>query len=194
LFAGIAAPDRARRVATNLLGAEAFSGWGIRTLPFGQSRYNPMSYHNGSVWPHDNALIAMGFARYGLKTEATRVLSAIFDAGRYQDLSRLPELFCGFNRRPHRAPTPYPVACAPQAWSAAAIFGLISGCIGLHLDHPQNEIRFENPVMPDFLNEFVIRNLRLGSSRADVRLHRYGSDVTVNVLARDGTARILVSK
>ena len=194
LFAGIAAPDHARRVATTLLGADAFSGWGIRTLPFGQSRYNPMSYHNGSVWPHDNALIAMGFARYGLKTEATRVLSAIFDAGRYQDLSRLPELFCGFNRRPHRAPTPYPVACAPQAWSAAAIFGLISGCIGLHLDHPQNEIRFENPVMPDFLNEFVIRNLRLGSSRADVRLHRYGSDVTVNVLARDGTARILVSK
>jgi glycogen debranching enzyme len=194
LFAGIAAPDRARRVATNLLRADAFSGWGIRTLPFGQSRYNPMSYHNGSVWPHDNALIAMGFARYGLKTEATRVLSAVYNAGKHQDLSRLPELFCGFNRRPHRAPTPYPVACAPQAWSAAAIFGLLGACIGLDLIYEQKEIRFANPVMPDFLSEVIIRNLRLDSSRVDVRLHRYGPDVTLNVLSREGGAHILVTK
>ena len=114
LFAGIAAPDRAKRVAERLLTPDMFSGWGVRTLAMGQPRYNPMSYHNGSVWPHDNALIAMGFARYGLKVEAARVFSAIFDAGRHQDLSRLPELFCGFTRKAHRAPTPYPVACAPQ--------------------------------------------------------------------------------
>jgi glycogen debranching enzyme len=194
LFAGIAAPDRARRVATNLLRADAFSGWGIRTLPLGQSRYNPMSYHNGSVWPHDNALIAMGFARYGLKTEASRVLSAVYNAGKHQDLSRLPELFCGFNRRPPRAPTPYPVACAPQAWSAAAIFGLLGACIGLDLIYEQKEIRFANPVMPDFLNEVIIRDLRLDSSRVDVRLHRYGPDVTMNVLSREGGAHILVTK
>src|SRR5215213_3105852 len=104
------------------------------------------------------------------------------------------ELFCGFNRRPHRAPTPYPVACAPQAWSAAAIFGLLGACLGLELVHEQNEISFSEPIMPEFFDEIIIRNLRLGSSRADVRLHRYGSDVTVNVLTRDGTARIQISK
>ena len=131
LFAGIAAPDRAKRVAANLLAPAAWSGWGIRTLAVGQPRYNPMSYHNGSVWPHDNALIAIGLGRYGLKTEASRVFAAIFDAGRHQDMSRLPELFCGFTRRPHRAPTPYPVACAPQAWSAGAVFGLLGACLGL---------------------------------------------------------------
>jgi glycogen debranching enzyme len=194
LFAGIASPERAAQVAARLLTPDAFSGWGIRTLMRGQARYNPMSYHNGSVWPHDNALIAMGFARYGMKVEAARVLSAIFDAGRHQDLSRLPELFCGFNRRPDRAPTPYPVACAPQAWSASAVFGLLGACLGLELDHDLGEIRFREPVLPDFLDELVIRNLRLGASCADVRLHRYGADVTVNVLARSGEARILVLK
>ena len=96
LFSGIAKPDRASKVAASLTGPDAFSGWGIRTLSLGQPRYNPMSYHNGSVWPHDNALIAMGFARYGLKAAASRVFEGIFDAGRHQDLSRLPELFCGF--------------------------------------------------------------------------------------------------
>ncbi len=194
LFAGIAAPDRAARVAARLMAPDMFSGWGVRTLPVGQSRYNPMSYHNGSVWPHDNALIALGFSRYGLRTEASRVLAAIFDAGSHQDISRLPELFCGFNRRPHRAPTPYPVACAPQAWAAATIFGLLGACLGLELVNDENEIHFREPVMPEFLDEVVIRNLRLGTSRADVRLHRYGSDVTVNVLDREGGARIVVSK
>jgi glycogen debranching enzyme len=194
LFAGIAAPERASRVAASLLAPDMFSGWGVRTLPVGQSRYNPMSYHNGSVWPHDNALIALGLCRYGLKAEAGRVFSAIFDAGRHQDMSRLPELFCGFNRRPHRAPTPYPVACAPQAWAASAIFGLLGACLGIELAHDENELQFREPVMPPFLDEVVIRNLRLGDSRADVRLHRYGSDVTVNVLRREGAARIVVSK
>lgn len=194
LFAGIASQERARSVAASLLRPEGFSGWGIRTLPAGQPRYNPMSYHNGSVWPHDNALIAIGMSRYGLKAEASRVFSAIFEAGRHQDMSRLPELFCGFNRRPHRGPTPYPVACAPQAWSAASIFGLLGACLGLGLDHEQDEIQFHEPAMPDFLDEIVIRNLRLGSSRADIRLHRYGSDVTANVLSRGGSARVIVSK
>jgi len=194
LFAGIATPERAWRVAASLLSPDAFSGWGVRTLPMGQPRYNPMSYHNGSVWPHDNALVAMGLARYGLKREASRVFAAIFEAGRHQDVSRLPELFCGFTRRPNRAPTPYPVACAPQAWSAASIFGLLGASLGLGLDHESNEMQFREPVLPDFLDEVVIRNLRLGSSRADVRLHRYGSDVTANVLARQGDARILILK
>jgi glycogen debranching enzyme len=194
LFTGIAASDRARKVADTLLNSDGFSGWGIRTLSAGQARYNPMSYHNGSVWPHENALIAMGFARYGFKAEAARVFGGVFNAARCQELKRLPELFCGFMMQPHRGPTPYPVACAPQAWAATASFGLLGACLGLELSYDNDEIRFRNPVMPDFLGEVVIRNLRLGSSRADVRLHRYGNDVTANVLERYGTSKILIIK
>ena len=194
LFAGIASPARARSVARNLLGPSAFSGWGVRTLAADQPRYNPMSYHNGSVWPHDNALIAIGFANYGLKREAARVLTAMVDAATYQELSRLPELFCGFARRPGRAPIPYPVACAPQAWAAASIFGLLGCCLGLEMAHEHDEIRFRDPVMPDFLDEVVLRNLRLGSSSMDVRLHRYGDDVTANVLSRRGDTRLAILK
>ncbi len=194
LFSGIALPERATKVAENLLSSDGFSGWGIRTLALGQPRYNPMSYHNGSVWPHDNALIAMGFARYGLKAEAARVFDGIFNAARQQELRRLPELFCGFIRRAHRGPTPYPVACAPQAWAATAIFGMLAACVGLELTQEHNEIRFRDPVMPDFLDEIIIRNMRLGASYADVRLHRYGYDVTANVLSRRGDAKILILK
>lgn len=194
LFSGIAAPKRAKRVASNLLRPNAFSGWGVRTLAVGQPRYNPLSYHNGSVWPHDNAIIAMGFARYGLQPEASRVLAGIFDAAKHQDLARLPELFCGFNRHPHRAPTPYPVACAPQAWAAASVFGLLGACLGLEMSHEKDEICFRNPVLPDFVDEVVIRNLRLGEGRADIRVHRHGHDVTANVLHRQGTTKIAILK
>jgi glycogen debranching enzyme len=194
LFSGIAVPERARKVAENLLSPDGFSGWGIRTLSLGQPRYNPMSYHNGSVWPHDNALIAMGFARYGLKAEAARVFAGVFNAARQQELRRLPELFCGFIRRAHRGPTPYPVACAPQAWAATAVFGLLGACLGLELMHEQNEIRLRDPIMPDFLDEVIVRNMQLGASYADVRLHRYGHDVTANVLSRRGDAKILILK
>ena len=194
LFSGIAAQERVSRITENLLSSDGFSGWGIRTLALGQPRYNPMSYHNGSVWPHDNALIAMGFARYGLKSEAARVFGGVFNAAWHQELRRLPELFCGFIRRPHRGPTPYPVACAPQAWAATAIFGMLGACLGLELEHQKNEIRFREPVMPDFLNEVIIRNMRLGTSYADVRLHRYGRDVTANILARRGDAKLLILK
>lgn len=194
LFAGIASPERAQRVAANLLNSDAFSGWGIRTLAIGQPRYNPLSYHNGSVWPHDNALIAMGFARYGFRHETARVLSGIFDAARHQDMFRLPELFCGFNRHPHRAPTPYPVACAPQAWAATSVFGLLGACLGMDLSWRDNEIRFRNPVLPNFVDEVVIRNLCLGDGRIDIRMHRYGSDVTANVLARRGSTKVAIFK
>jgi glycogen debranching enzyme len=172
----------------------SFSGWGIRTIAQGEARYNPMSYHNGSVWPHDNALIGLGMARYGLKAEAARVFSGLFHAATHQESRRLPELFCGFMRRPNGAPTAYPVACSPQAWSAAASFGLLRACLGLELAYERNQIRFREPVMPDFLDELVIRNLRLGGSRVDVRLHRYGEDVTANVLSREGSVQVALLK
>jgi glycogen debranching enzyme len=194
LFAGIASPERARRVADALLSEHSFSGWGIRTVASGEARYNPMSYHNGSIWPHDNALVAMGFARYGLKKEAGRVFSALFGAAIYQELRRLPELFCGFVRRPRRGPTAYPVACSPQAWAAAAPFALLEACLGLQLDAAKNEIRFTDPTLPDFLDEVILRGLRLDSSSLDLRLHRHGRDVTVNVLDRTGGIHVTLWK
>lgn len=194
LFAGIASPERARRVASSLLSPECFSGWGVRTLAHDEPRFNPMSYHNGSVWPHDNALLAMGFARYGLKWEAARIFEAQFNAALHQDLRRLPELFCGFIRKPNRGPTSYPVACLPQAWAAAALFGQLAACLGLEIDHARNEIRFSNAVLPEFLNDVRLRNLRLGSSRLDIALHRYGSDVTAAIENKTGDARVLLLK
>jgi glycogen debranching enzyme len=194
LFTGIAAAERARKVAASLLNPEGFSGWGIRTLSLDQPRYNPMSYHNGSVWPHDNALIAMGFARYGMKNEVCRVLSAIFSAARYQDMRRLPELFCGFKRRIHLGPTPYPVACAPQAWAAASVFGLLQACLGLQFLYSTQEIVLQEPLIPDFLDELTIGNLRLGNSRVDLHLHRYANDVTVSITGRVGDAKVILVK
>jgi glycogen debranching enzyme len=136
----------------------------------------------------------MGFARYGLQDKAARAFAGIYDAGRHQDLSRLPELFCGISRHPFRAPTPYPVACAPQAWAATSIFGLLAACFGLELSHQDNEIRLKNPVLPEFVDEIILRNLRLGDTTVDVRIHRYGRDVTANVLSRAGTAKIAILK
>jgi glycogen debranching enzyme len=194
LFTGIADEACAARLAETLTDDRGFSGWGIRTIAEGESRYNPMSYHNGSIWPHDNALIVLGFGRYGLKKAATKVFSGMFAATAYQELRRLPELFCGFGRRLRRGPTAYPVACAPQAWASATPFALLCACLGLGLDHVRNEIAFTDPHLPDFLEEVVIRGLRLGTSRADVRLRRDGDDITVSVLDREGGARIVQTK
>ena len=125
LFTGIVQPERAAQVAAGLLEPRFFSGWGIRTVAKGEARYNPMSYHDGSVWPHDNALIALGLARYGLKRSVGQLFKGLFDAATYMDLRRLPELFCGFQRQRNRGPTLYPVACSPQAWASATPFSLI---------------------------------------------------------------------
>ena len=182
MFTGIATPARAARVVQTLLGRDSFSGWGIRTVASGEARYNPISYHNGSVWPHDNAMIALGFARYGFGQQASQIFAAMFDAAVYQDLRRLPELFCGFIRKPHRGPTAYPVACAPQAWAAAAPFAFLAACLGMDLRYDANSIRFDDPVMPDFLDYVNINQLSLRDSHLDLRFHRHGADVTLNLL------------
>ena len=126
--------DRARRVAADLMSPKFFSGWGIRTVALGEVRYNPMSYHDGSIWPHDNALIALGLARYGLKRSVAHLFKGLFDAASYMDLRRLPELFCGFRRERRRGPVLYPVACAPQAWASATAFTLLEAALGLEFD------------------------------------------------------------
>lgn len=191
LFTGIAYPERAASVVETLMSAASFSGWGVRTVASTEARYNPISYHNGSVWPHDNALIAAGFARYGFRREAARILAGLFSVSVHVDLRRLPELFCGFPRRRSRGPTLYPVACAPQAWAAAAPLSLVQSCLGLGFDTAASQITFDEPALPDFLDEVVLRRLSLGTASIDVALRRAGSEVVVNVLSREGVIGVL---
>ena len=193
LLAGIAPPDRAERVAAQLLDARFFSGWGVRTIASSEARFNPMSYHNGSVWPHDNALIAMGLARHGLRHGAARILEGLFDACAYIDLRRLPELFCGFPRRRGQGPTFYPVACSPQAWSAATPFSLMQSCLGLGFEPAQRRVTFERPVLPRFLDRVVLRNLAIGNARIDVMLRGSGDDVAMTVLRRQGDIHVVMT-
>ena len=156
LFAGIASPERAARLARLLTEKRFFSGWGIRTIAQGEARYNPMSYHNGSVWPHDNALIAMGLARYGHKAEVLKIFQGLIEAAFTDEFRRLPELFCGFSRRKGRGPTSYPVACSPQAWAAAAPFALIAAATGLELAYGEDEVRLANPTLPRLYRRSVL--------------------------------------
>src|SRR5437763_370326 len=192
LFSGMVREDRARLVAADLMRPHFFAGWGIRTVSAGEARYNPMSYHNGSIWPHDNAITAMGLARYGSKSEAARVLDGLLDASIFTDLHRLPELFCGFVRRPGKGPTLYPVACAPQSWSAAAVFMLLQACVGLTICAPENVIRFERPTLPESLPQVEINNLRVAHSTVDLVLERYGETVGLRVKRRDGDVQVVM--
>jgi glycogen debranching enzyme len=192
LFSGMVREDRARMVAADLMRPHFFTGWGIRTVARGEARYNPMSYHDGSIWPHDNALIALGLGRYGLKHSVERVFKALFDAATYMDLRRLPELFCGFQREKQRGPTLYPVACAPQAWASATPFTLLEAALGLEFDVQRGEIRLRNPRLPAFLNEVILRELQLGPSSVDLRVRRHGDDVSLEVLRRHGQIQVSI--
>jgi glycogen debranching enzyme len=193
LATGIAYPERAAAVTRTLMSASSFCGWGVRTVPSTEARFNPMSYHNGSVWPHDNALIAAGFCRYGFRREAARIFEGLFAASTYIDLRRLPELFCGFARQRDQGPTFYPVACAPQAWAAAAPLFMLQSCLGLGFDPDHAQIIFEDPILPEFLDEVVLRNLTVNGGAADIALRRSGAQVVVQVLERTGPVRVLAS-
>jgi glycogen debranching enzyme len=153
-----------------------------------------MSYHNGSVWPHDNALIAAGMARYGDKAGATKILAGLFDASLFLTLHRLPELFCGFARRSGQGPTLYPTACAPQAWASAAGFLLLQSCVGLQIDAPRRQLRFVDPVLPPFLERVEIRDLTIGDADLDVVLDRHPEDVSVKVARRHGDVEVILLK
>jgi glycogen debranching enzyme len=192
LFTGIARQDRARMVGADLMRPHFFTGWGIRTVAQGEARYNPMSYHDGSIWPHDNALIALGLARYGLKHSVECVFKGLFDAATYMDLRRLPELFCGFRREKQRGPTLYPVACAPQAWASATPFTLLEAALGLEFDVARGEIRLRNPRLPAFLNEVLLRDLQLGSSSVDLRVRRHDDEVSLEVLRTRGQIQVSI--
>jgi glycogen debranching enzyme len=192
LFTGIVREDRARLVAADLMSQKFYSGWGIRTVARGEARYNPMSYHDGSIWPHDNALIALGFARYGLKHSVAHLFEGLVDAASYMDLRRLPELFCGFQRERRRGPVLYPVACAPQAWASATAFTLLEAALGLEFDAARGEIRLRNPRLPEFLNEVVLRDLQLGPSSVDLRVRRHDDEVSLEVLRTRGQIQVSI--
>ncbi len=192
LFTGIAEASVVPKIVENLLAPASFSGWGIRTLSTTEANFNPMSYHNGSVWPHDNALIAMGLCRYGFRTEALRILTGLFNTSIYLDLHRLPELFCGFKHRPGQGPTLYPIACAPQAWAAATVFYLLQAVLGLSFEGDQSRILFRHPLLPDYLDQILIRNLSLNGATVDLTLQRSAQDVGINVMKKVGNVEISV--
>ena len=194
LFSGIASPKRASRVASDLASAEFFSGWGIRTLASNEVRYNPMGYHNGGVWPHDNSMIAFGAARYKQKNLSLAIFSGLFEAGTYFNMNRLPELFCGFDRKPGEAPVPYPVACAPQAWAAGAVFLLLQGCLGLVVDGVERQIWLHQPQFPSFVPELKVTNLDVAGATVDLLFIRDGNEVAVNVLRREGDVSVMAAK
>lgn len=194
LFCGIAAPDRAARLAQTLMLPEMFSGWGVRTLSAEAARFNPMSYHNGSVWPHDNALIAMGLAAYGLKSGTRAIFEGLFEACVRMDMMRLPELFCGFHRRRGTAPTLYPVACAPQAWASVVPFALLQASLGLELRCDTREIRFHRPQLPRFLDEIAIQGLALDNASVDLRLRRRGENTEVAIVAKRGDVAVTIAQ
>ncbi|MFQ5755986.1 MAG: glycogen debranching N-terminal domain-containing protein [Acidiferrobacterales bacterium] len=192
LFTGIASDEYAKRTAKTLLNEDSFSGWGVRTVSAQERRYNPMSYHNGSVWPHDNAMIAHGLARYGFKEASVEILRGLFDASIFLDLHRLPELFCGFARRSDQGPTLYPVACLPQAWTSTTVFFLLQACLGLSFSREKPQVRFTHPVLPQFLEWIEIKNLRVDSGSVDLILRRHPQDVSINILRSDGDIEVVV--
>jgi glycogen debranching enzyme len=190
LWTGIARPDRARRVADAMISADFFSGWGVRTVAKGEARYNPMSYHNGSIWPHDNSLIALGMSRYGLKEHVGKLFEAAFAAASYMDLRRLPELYCGFRRRRGAGPTLYPVACSPQAWASGSLFLMIQAVLGVEFEPDAREIRFRNPCLPSSFNQVILRRLGMNGATVDIELRRSGPHVSILVLCNSGAIQV----
>jgi glycogen debranching enzyme len=194
LYTGIALPERHAPLAKQLMSHQMFSGWGVRTLASDERRFNPMSYHNGSVWPHDNAIIAEGLARVGYRWEAAALLEGFFDAASFMDFQRLPELFCGFPRQPGQEPIRYPVACLPQAWASGASFSLLNAVLGLELDANARRLTLRKPVLPAFIDWLEIRRLLVGTARVDVRLVRYPEDVGVTVLNPSSGVEVIIIK
>jgi glycogen debranching enzyme len=194
LFTGIVHPDRAAALVRTLFSRESFAGWGIRTIAAGQARYNPLAYHNGSIWPHDNALIAFGLARYGFEQRAADLLTGLFKASLHFDLHRIPELFSGFQQVPGEGPVLYPVACSPQAWSAASVFLMLQACLGLDIDAAERRVRFVRPQLPASIHELRIHNLEVHDGTIDLLFVRHEEDVSVAVLRRDGNIQVSIIK
>ena len=165
LFTGIASAEHAARMARDAgVRQNSSPGGAVRTVSAREPRFNPTSYHNGSIWPHDNALIALGLARYGHSELAARLAATLFDAAAHMELRRLPELFCGMRRQRDKGPILYPVACSPQAWAAAAPFGMLQACLGLEIDATQRLARLRYPRLPERMDSLSVRGLPIGDA------------------------------
>jgi glycogen debranching enzyme len=186
LWTGIVDPGRASATVARLMASDMFTGWGIRTLSTEERRYNPIGYHVGTVWPHDNALIGGGFRRYRHDEEALRVFAGIVEAAMHFEHNRLPEVFAGFPRKDYEVPVRYPVACHPQAWAAGAVPYLLETCLGLEPEAFERRLRIVRPVLPDFVRVIEIQRLRVGAASVSLRFER-GSDGAVRVEPRDVT-------
>lgn len=194
LFTGIVDDDRAARIAETLMSSSHFSGWGIRTIAQGEPNYNPMSYHNGSVWPHDTALAAAGLSRYGFKEAACRLMTGLFEASTFLELNRLPELFCGFDQRYGQGPTLYPMSCAPQAWAAGAPFMLLQACLGITIDGANGRVIFDHPALPPWLERLNLYGLKVGRNGCiDLEIIRHRQRLAVSVLKRSGNVSVVVT-
>ena len=192
LYTGIAHAEHGRRLIAGFGDEQMFSGWGVRTVAESELRFNPMSYHNGSIWPHDNSLLAAGAARYDDKTFALRILNAQFDAARNFDLLRLPELFCGFRRRGRELPMQSPVACSPQAVAAGATFLLLQSVLGIAIDGLDRQIVLAHPVMPEGVEEIRVRNLSVGEASVDFTVRRHAGSVSASVERREGKLDLVI--
>ena len=186
LWTGIVPDEWAQPIVDRLLADDIYTQWGIRTLSAREQRYNPMSYHNGSVWPHDTALVAAGFARVGRKKEAGDMLGHLYGVSLYYEGARLPELFCGFTRQRGFGPTRYPVACSPQSWAAGAPFLVLSSLLGFEPEAEQHRLMLRQPMLPDWLGHLELRGLRLGDRRAHLRFARTGADTAVTLTDDSG--------
>ncbi len=191
LFSGIASPAHSRRTMDSLLAPAFFSGWGIRTVATSEKRFNPMSYHNGSVWPHDNALIALGALNSRQKDLALRIMSGLLDLSIFIELHRLPELICGFARRSGKAPTLYPVACAPQAWAAGAAFLVLQACLGISIDAKESRVYLRHTALPGAIAQVRIQNLKIGDASVDLAFDRHKETVGVDVVRRTGDIEVV---
>ncbi len=192
LFAEAVKETEAASLVHALFQEDMFSGWGIRTLSKKELLFNPVSYHNGSVWPHDNALIGEGLSKYGFKEELERIFEGLYEASHYFPYHRLPELFCGFSKRAGEGPVHYPVACSPQAWSSGAVFMLLSATLGLRFT--QKGLCFVRPRLPGFLDRVKLEGLRVGENRVDLEIVRYEKDVVVNVIEKPKEVEVMVIK
>jgi glycogen debranching enzyme len=192
LFTGLPGEERALSVGHQLLSSAFASGWGIRTLPTEAVRFNPMSYHNGSVWPHDVALCAAGLAHYGERDGVVRILDNLFETASHFGM-RLPELFCGFDRQPGQSPVAYPVACLPQAWAAGSVFMLLQACLGLHVDGIRREVKIVRPQLPADIDQLHVQGLQVGSARVDLHFQRLEERIVVVAQSAPGTPKVDVN-
>ena len=192
LYTGLPAAERAAKVMERLGAATFDSGFGIRTLGRDQPNFNPMSYHNGSVWPHDTAICAAGFARYGNKEGAAHWLDEMFRASSHFGM-RMPELHCGFARRAGEPPIAYPVACLPQAWSAGAVFMVLQACLGVSIDAFAREVRIDRPTLPREIERLAVRRLPVGGSSVDLVFQRTAGRVVASTERMPGDVKVTVS-